>query len=317
LANRLLQSGTNAWIGIDTLSRLGEAGSRYLESWLLAGPAAGQTREEEVVIRDLYKDTATRKAAIDAAVRSCRTNRAFLAPPYDIAAEEADPQLREGIFDQAFASRSTVSSRPLNAIRGLAKFDSPRAVEAIELGLASHSQIERELCDLLAQIAPESAAAVLYDAAVAIDRSSLRDTIGRTLRRLDTGIVQLTLIGRLAETSSARAVAVELAGWINAPDIRRALLELARHETVPDVRRALWVALDRQRNEESARELLAAFPGAPRNQQWAYLLAIIELADPYLLTTRGDPLWLAQILTDDIPPIFSHHTQSEIDSRKR
>jgi hypothetical protein len=317
LSSRLLQSGRNTWIGIDALLRLGERGLLQLEIWLKSGPGSGQTREEELVIRELYGHATTRTTSIDAANRSCLTNRAFLAAPYDIAAEDADQQLRERIFDQAFAARSVVTTRPLNAIRGLAKFDSARAIEAIELGLTAHPQIERELCELLVQIAPESAAATLVNAAVTIDRGSLPRTVGRVLRRLDPGTVAPVLIQRMAEVPSVRAIAVELAGWISTPEVRVTVDEVARHETVPDVRRAAWAALDRQRNEDSARELLAAFPTAPQNRQWAYMLAILQVADAYLLSTPGDPLWLGHILTGDLPPIFTHYVQSEINARKQ
>ena len=100
--------------------------------------------------------------------------------------------MREQILDKAFVAPSFIAAIPLRAIEGQAKFDATRAVEAIELGLQSHQKIEDQLCRLLVRIAPETAAAKLFDAAISIERQSLRRAAGRALRRLDPGLFRFS-----------------------------------------------------------------------------------------------------------------------------
>jgi hypothetical protein len=47
------------------------------------------------------------------------------------------------------------------------------------------------------------------------------------------------------------------------------------------------------------------------------VIALLEVVDRYLLTTRNDPLWLGQILDEDVPEIFAHHAEAEIRQRKQ
>ena len=63
-----------------------------------------------------------------------RARHLFTSRLYEIAAEANDPAIRDHILDKAFVSRSFEFSEPLHAIKGLAKFDTAHAIEAIELG---------------------------------------------------------------------------------------------------------------------------------------------------------------------------------------
>jgi hypothetical protein len=254
---------------------------------------------------------------VDAAVERCLRGPFLLEYPYDIAAEADEPALREQIIDKAFAARSFVATAPLRAIEGLAKFDAMRAVEAIEIALQSHQRIERQLCRLLVRVAPETAAARLIGAAVTIERQSLRRAAGHALRRLDPDVVSRLVVERMQGSAPERKVAAELAGWLPMPNITKALGYLADHDSSIDIRHAALAALDLHQREANIRSLLAGFPSASPERRWSLLVAIMEVADPYLLTDREDPLWLGRILSDNVPAAFEHYANSVLRQRKQ
>ena len=305
LASRMTQTEANAAWAVIALVSLGDRGLKFLENWLRNRKATKHTDDDDLAIRALYRNPATRKLSVDAAVDRCLHGRFLLDCPYDIAAEADEPALREQIINKVFAARFFVTTAPLRAIEGLAKFDAMRAIEAIEIGLESHQKIERQLCRLLVLVTPETAAAKLIGAAVTSERQSLRRAAGQALRRLDPGLVSRLLIDRMTGSAAERKGAAELAGWLPTPEITKALGHLADHDSAIDIRHAALAALDLHRREANIRSLLAAFPCGVPARQWSLLVAILEGADPYLLTDREDPLWLGRILSDDVPPYSS------------
>ena len=64
-------------------------------------------------------------------------------------------------------------------------------------------------------------------------------------------------------------------------------------------------------------ELLEDFPVAKPEHQWALLIAILEVADPYLLTDSEDPLWIRQIFKKGVPYVFVHHAKGVLEKRKQ
>ena len=132
LAQRLVHTEANSAWGLNALVCMGDRGLEPLVSWLKGRNPVKRNNHDDLAIRALYGNPATRKLGIDAAVDRCLHGRFLLDGPYDIAAEAGEPALREQILDKAFAARSFVTTQPLRAIEGLAKFDATRAVEAIE-----------------------------------------------------------------------------------------------------------------------------------------------------------------------------------------
>lgn len=317
LAWHLAQTEANATWGLNALFSLGDRGLEFLGNWLQSQNTAAHMKDDAIAIRALYGKPATRHLSVVAAVDRCLHGGYFLDAPYDIAGDADEAALREQILDKAFAARSFVTTEPLRAIEGLAKFDARRAVEAIELGLRSHHKIERQLCRLLIRIAPETAAEKLVNAAISIERDSLRRAAGRALRRLDPEVVSRLIIERMTGSDSERKAAAELSGWLSIPAIMEALGHLADHDSATKVRHAALAALDLHRREASIRELLASFPSAVPERRWSLLVAIVEVADPYLLTDREEPLWLGKILSDDVPAAFAHYAESVLSQRKQ
>ena len=317
LAEHLAQTKENAEWGLNALIGLKNKGLKFLQNWI---QSPSTTEYIDSVIRILYRYAETRESAVDAAVDQCRRlHRGFLDDPlYDIAAESDKPDLRKQILEVAFAERTYVAVEPLRAIQGLAKFDVARAIEAIERGLQFHPNIERDLCHLLVRIAPETAAEKLLDAIITSERESLIPATGRALRRLDSTTVAPSVVEQMSiPLSSRRESAAKLAGWLPTPEITEALDHLADHDSSINVRHAALAALERQRREKMVCTLLEDFPRAKPEHQWALLVTILEVADPYLLTDREDSLWLGQIFTEDVPRAFVHHAEAELEKRKR
>lgn len=316
LAQRLLYTKSNSVWGLNALLRLGERGLELLGKWLEEKSERKHTDHNDLVIRALYDNPATRKLSVNAAVSHCE-HGGRLDYPFDIAAEADEPGLREKILDKAFAARSFVPTQFLRAIEGLAKFDTMRAVEAIELGLHSHPKIEQQLCQLLVRMVPDTAATKLIDASVSIERESLRRAVGRALRRLNPNVVSRLVLERMSGLVPESKVVVELAGWLPVPAITEAMGNIADNDNASEVRHAALVSLERHRRETKIRALLDAFPPASPERQWSLLVAILNAADPYLLTEPEDPLWLGTILSENVPAVFAHHANSVLRQRKQ
>ena len=117
--------------------------------------------------------------------------------------------------------------------------------------------------------------------------------------------------------SSNRESVAELAGWLSITEVSEALGDLAEHDRSINVRHVALAALEYQRREKMVCALLEGFPIAMPEHQWALLVAILEVADPYLLTDREDPLWIGQIFKEDVPYAFIHHAKKMIKEQKR
>lgn len=320
LAERLAQTKKNAEWGLNALIGLKNKGLKFLQNWI---QSPSTTEYIDSVIRTLYHYAETRESAVDAAMHRHLNSSFTHHPLYDIAAESDNPDLRKQILEGAFAEHAYVAIEPLRAIQGLVKLDVDRAdvdraIEAIERGLQFHPNIERDLCLLLVRIAPETAAKKLLESVIKIERKSLIPAAGRALRRLDPTIVTPSVIERMSiPLSSKRESVAELAGWLPIPEITEALGHLADHDSSINVRRVALGALERHRKEKMVCSLFADFPRAKPEHQWALLVAILEVADPYLLTDREDPLWIGQIFKKGIPYVFVHHAKGVIEKRKQ
>lgn len=316
-AKLMSRTKENATFGLNALFGLGETGLIFLREWLNDQKTSMFSADSSIVVRFLHSHSETRKMAVNIAVNVCKRRRLMVDPLYDIAAESGESSLREEILDKAFAEQSVIVTIPLRAIQGLAKFDAVRAAEATGLGLHQHPRIEQELCELLIGIAPDTAAERLIEAAMSIDRKSLPDAVGRSLRRLDSNIVTRLIVERMSGPVKTRKTAAELAGWLPVPNIARALDSLADKDTSTEIRHAALAALYRHREEKTIQALLGEFPTANHSQRWALLFAILEVADPFLLTDSEDPLWLGNIFTAKIPYAFVQYAKTVIKDRKQ
>ena len=332
MAERLADTEENIEWGLDALIGLGREGVEGLERWVEQRRNTEHVKHRESVIRALYEWAESRHHAVEAAVEQCLKSRPSSHALYEIAAESDNRTVRERILEDAFAEPSIMAL--LDAIRGLAKFDTNRAAEAVEFRLANYPQIKRELCQLLVQVAPESAAEKLVGAAVALERNFFSDAVGRAavalerdpfpdavgraLRRLDPKAVVDVVVKRLRGTETERRVVCQIAGWLPVPEIAKALEHAANRESAGAVRRAALEALYRHREEGAIRGLFSEFQTERcATRRWAFFIAILETADPHLLRDQEDALWLGQILTEDVPYAFEHYASEVLNRRSQ
>ncbi|MFH1019500.1 MAG: AAA family ATPase [Pseudomonadota bacterium] len=317
LALRLAKTTKNTRWGLNALAGLGGRGLDLLGAWLQSRGATKRNDLDDFVIRLLYAAPATRELSICVAVDRCQHSGYFSDKPYEIAVEVNSPRFREQIFGKAFASRSPIVSEIVRSIEGLAKFDPTRAVDAIKHAFQFHPEVERQLCCLLLRIAPKAAAEKLIEKAIVTERGTLRNAAGRALRRLDPTTVANLVAERMRGAVSVRKAAAELAAWLPIPLLADTLEHLADQDSATEVRHAAISALEHHRQENNIQALLRAFPSASYNRRWGLLVAILDAADPYLLTDSKDPLWLGNILTDGVPAVFAHHAELVLEQRKK
>jgi hypothetical protein len=316
LASSLFVSEEGKYCGINALVANGEYGLNILKGFLRGREIATWNQVDVEILDALYRALPTRQFAVESAASYCLEGQA-LFPPYEIAAEANSAKLREKIIHDAFAGHSHGETVSLQAIRGLAKFDSNRAIRAAESGLRTSPAIERDLCKIIARLAPNGAAEKLLNAAVSIERKSLCPAIGRTLRRLD----QVSYISKLEKLiqhadRDIRAVAAELSGWLSSGAMNAKLEIVLSNETEEPVRRAILAAFDLQKREAMLLEIFVEFKQTNAERRWPILLTILEVGDPYLLTQRDDPLWIGAIL-NDAPYAYTYHADKTLADRKR
>ena len=317
LARDLLETTANARWGLQSLVSMGGPGFTLLASWLQSHPSPRRDGLDAEVIRVLYDNPKTRNLSVEVAAARCQGEHSLFDKVCDIAAEAGDAALRERILDEAFSAYSFLTAQPLVAIGALAKFDVSRAVEAIELAFHVHPGVEQELCHLLIRIAPETAAQLLVESVLSVERESFRAAVGRALRRLDSGVVSSLIMARMSGSKTERRVAAELAGWVPAAALSDGLRKIAEQDSAIEARRAALSALDRHRQEANVRTLLSDFSAAPRERRWSLMVAILETGDPHLLTDPEDSLWLGNILSGDVPTAFKDHANWVLRQRKR
>ena len=159
---------------------------------------------------------------------------------------------------------------------------------------------------------PETAATLLFDAVIKVERKGFCANVGRVLRRLDPSATDEFLKNAFASANRLnRKVAVELAGWLPAKLLATELAALYETESESDVLAAILSADTRQRNEAIIIELFGKFKNCPEEQRWALLLSILHLGDPILLSDSDDKLWIGDALCS-APFKYWHFTNQEI-----
>lgn len=309
LLKPLLETENNKDYTIHALFGLGEKAIEPLRQYLKMLPVDKWKYQEQRIIEFLHQQKTTQGFAEEVAAQYCvKIRNSSFGLPYDIASRTNKPEIREMIYNEVFGKESSDSS--LRAIKGLANFDSHRAVQVIEDRLLQGPSFgEWELCQLLVRLVPKTAASKLLEIALSVQREdkkredkkkeNLYLAIGQALRRLDAQEVDSVLGESLKNTQrDTRAIAAKLAGWLPPGRLSESLDNLADNEMEETVRRATLEALARQQRENTVLALMKVFPTADRQRRWVLLHCILEIGDPFLLTHREELIWLGKILSD-------------------
>lgn len=314
-ANKLLISSERKITGINVLFGLGEKSIPYLTRYLDQIKIKEWQDSEVRVLRYLALHEESRAYAVEKAYQCCITVRSSIVLPFDLAVEFTDAEFREKILDDAFSGSSYFREKIYFAIECLAKFDSKRAIEAIMRHLNAPSSLDRELCLLLIQITPDTAATLLFDMAREGERKGFRTTVGRALRRLNPTDIDVILENAFSSTNRrSREVAVELAGWLPIQQLGMQLAALYAIEPESDVRATIFLAQTRRRNEVIVLELFEKFKASTEEQRWVLLLSILQLGDPILLSDSEDILWIGKVLVS-FSFKYRHFVNQEIKQR--
>jgi hypothetical protein len=103
-----------------------------------------------------------------------------------------------------------------------------------------------------------------------------------------------------SDAPKRRRAACEILGWQKDAMLADCLHVLTR-DVEKDVEDAALQALQRQRRQAIAGELLHRVSTVPAGERFCLLAALTEVADPYLLQHAGDPLYLDSI-KEQMPP---------------
>lgn len=257
------------------------------------------SKEITAIIYTLFYEPITRAKAIEMAVQLCREHITFWVDElYFIAAESHDLIVKEKIYEAAF-EHSNGRNEFLNAIDALSKFNGPRAFEAACTALMHTTNHAEELCQLIASIDPQAAASKLVDAAIQLDHKNFRPAVGRILRQLPPLSVDTLLIEKINDTQAkVREVAIALAAYLPDCRLQGELERVVIDEPEKDVRHAALAALAFKRREQHTLDLIAAFRACGLERRWPILLALLEMADPFLLADSNDKLWYGHFLKD-------------------
>ena len=317
LARELLDTRANSRYGLLALLRSGSRGCAVAAAWFKTADRTS-TFDPPVLataIRALDANAPTKPLALELAVRFCREQLDPMDPPYDIAAESRDPELRQRIIEVAFDTDSGLPTATLRAIEGLVKFDLPKAISACKLALRHTVKRDTKIPRVLVRIAPTTAPAELFAMAVTNDREPFHDVIGRALRHADRTAVSAIVTTALQASKPERIAAAELAAWLPTPEIAATLRKRLDNDSDMEVRRAVLNALDAHDREADIIALLRAFPSSNHRRRWGLLVAILESADPFLLSDPADDLWLGHVLAD-APVAFALHSKRRLHNRK-
>lgn len=314
-AGQMLSNRERRHSGINALFSLRDKGISYLIEYLNSIPVKEWQDLEIRVLRCVALHNTSHAFAVGIARQYCEESPKSLDLPFDIAAEAADAELRSVILEKAFDTDSIQPYRTYCAIKGLARFDNNRAIEAAIHHLKCSTHYERELCVLLTKMSPESAATLLLEISVATERATLRSASGRALRRLPPALVDEPITeGFKSANRHSRSVAVEMTGWLHTGRLAAQLDSLFVTETEDKVRSAIFSAHARQRDEATVMELFATFKGCSSERRWALLLSMLQVGDPVLLDDPEDSLWIGNVL-NDARYMYWRHAKNELQQR--
>lgn len=208
---------------------------------------------------------------------------------------EGEEVAREQLYELAWETRSSHGGNATAAIHALAKFDPENAIEAIRRHL--RVAFDYGLVQRLLMTRPDAGFDLLVNDFYRGWTRQERWLACRAIRwNVPTPQLEPKLDG-LSRSADAdlRRVACEFAGW-QAHDLLAARLVELSEDADPKVSQAAADALERQRQQAMAIELLERLRTGATGRKWSYFVALLESGDPHLLDNPTDPLAIEPIL---------------------
>ncbi|HEY3129940.1 MAG TPA: hypothetical protein VGL91_10815 [Acidobacteriota bacterium] len=235
----------------------------------------------------------------------------------ELLGELNDDDLAEALWDEAFKPLESgiVDGRFEAAVIALSALDPNSAFQAVQQVFMNAKYGRESLPSLIMKLDPSRAVPVLCQRAIEESKTIVRWAIGRALRRSSEKALARDHIRKLltSQEQIARSVGAELAGWLD-DELDDLLVKKAHEDLHEEVRKNAASALRARRNRSDVLELMKRFHSANEPQRWRLLEAILQLADPILLRSVDDPIWIAQILRDS-SWAFAHYAHDRIENR--
>lgn len=211
-----------------------------------------------------------------------------------------DEQARDILYELAWRVSSSRRGSAAAATRTLATFDQQSAYDAACRQL--RHEFSFDFLKRLLKLDPEAGFDVvvneLYESASRKDRWLM----GRAIRWYVDPTKSEPKLEAMSvdEDPRRRKAACEILGWQKDDMLARRLIELI-DDNEKSVEGAALEALRCQRHQQIASELRRLLVSARRDRKWAFLTALVQAADPYLLNWEEDPLSIRSI-SDELPP---------------
>jgi hypothetical protein len=324
----LLQTKENGQSALNALLSMGGSVASNLADHLNHRSFQDWTEYEEDLALYLYRYEETREKSIEWAARLCRDGRRVY-PPWEIAAELRDTDLRDRIVELAFREGNPISGQTAEAIKALAKFDSKRAIQAAERSIQSRGPVSRPILHLLGKLSPEDAASRLVMLAnlreekhysersvsnangLELERAESLSAFGHALRRMEPDVVDDVLSLFINDSASAvRTIGIELAGWMPGDRLNDKIEGIFRNDVEERPRRAALDAINRKESQRTIQTLLTML-ASTTEKRWSILITILDAGDPHLLSDRQDDLNLLGAL-DDAPFVFAWYANEAL-----
>ncbi len=258
----------------------------------------------------------TRKTVAEVLWKSIREGggRPFwMTPDWECLAEIDAPEVWEFLVEEAHAPERWIHivGQKVGAIRALAKVDRDSAFRAAETALRADRKDLELYPDALMEIDEPRAIAVLFEVYSDSLPALAKSAVGRALRRANEQTMVHSTLDRMmrAESCETRIIAVELNGWQLPGVLSNRLRQMAVEDSDGVVRRAAEKSATRNERQQFALELLQVLEKTQGTRCWSYLEAVVRLGDPWLITTRGDPLFIWDRLSGKPPGLKRHALQ--------
>ncbi|WP_349963026.1 hypothetical protein [Rhizobium sp. ZPR3] len=272
--------------------------------WLSAQDLGTNSSSRRNYLDVLLKDPAG-KAAIIQFLRRSRENGHLVIDgrQLQLLAEAGDTWAHDELVRASYRYSGFDRGNAVTAIDYLREEEPKEAYFAARRLLVRHDLAAA--ADLMLEIDPERAGRELIER-YRTAKPSLRLELERRLRIHLGGEGLAALASPLATASRAkdRTIAARLAAVIP-PCFSLVWLDTLAADASPGVQEAARDAVRRRALEASAMEHRALLLTSPKPLQWARLLAIIELVDPFFLWSRDDPSNLGDVF-DVLPFEFFH-----------
>ncbi|RRH96922.1 hypothetical protein EH240_21800 [Mesorhizobium tamadayense] len=277
---------------------LGEHGDedarRAVIDWLSEQDIGSSSWSRQGYLRPLI-DHPEGRAAVVSFLRRSRTNGHMIVDGglLRLLAEAGDSRARDELLRAAYRHSGFDRGNAIAAIRYLRNEDPEEAYFAAQRLLTRHKV--PAAADLMLEIDPDRAGPELLNR-YPDAKPSLRLQLERRLRVHLGGDRLAALLAPLASSqrSKDQVLAAQVAAVIPSAVMVPWLDQLAA-ETLPAVSDAARVALRQRRLETAALLHRGRLLDSPKPIQWARLVKIMEIVDPYYLWARNDPVSLKDV----------------------